>query len=59
MLFNRARAFALRDGFADALNGLEIAEEVRDMMPAEEDKPAAPSMAALEADTDANEGGER
>jgi hypothetical protein len=59
MLFNRARAFALRDGFADALNGLEIAEEVRDMMPVEEDKPAAPSMAALEADTDDTEGGER
>jgi hypothetical protein len=33
MLFNRARAFALRDGFADALSGLAIAEEVRDMSP--------------------------
>jgi hypothetical protein len=33
MLFNRARAFALRDGFADALSGLSIAEEVRDMTP--------------------------
>jgi hypothetical protein len=33
MLFNRARAFALRDGFADALMGLGIYEEVRDMMP--------------------------
>lgn len=33
MLFNRARAFALRDGFADALSGLAIAEEVRDMTP--------------------------
>jgi hypothetical protein len=33
MLFNRARAFALRDGFADALAGLAIAEEVRDMTP--------------------------
>lgn len=33
MLFNRARAFALRDGFADALSGLGIAEEVRDMTP--------------------------
>lgn len=30
MLFNRARAFALRDGFADALAGLAIAEEVMD-----------------------------
>lgn len=34
MLFNRARAFALRDGFADALSGLAIAEEVLDMTPA-------------------------
>lgn len=31
MLFNRARAFALRDGFADCLSGLAIAEEVQDM----------------------------
>jgi hypothetical protein len=34
MLFNRARAFALRDAFADALSGLAIAEEVKDMTPA-------------------------
>ena len=33
MLFNRARAFALRDGFADALAGLSIAEEVLDALP--------------------------
>lgn len=33
MLFNRARAFALRDGFADALAGLGIREEVEDMLP--------------------------
>jgi hypothetical protein len=33
MLFNRARAFALRDGFADALMGLSIAEEVIDSLP--------------------------
>jgi hypothetical protein len=33
MLFNRARAFALRDGFADGLNGLTIAEEVLDSLP--------------------------
>lgn len=33
MLFNRARAFVLRDGFADALCGLSIAEEVLDSMP--------------------------
>lgn len=33
MLFNRARAFALRDGFADGLNGLTIAEEAMDILP--------------------------
>lgn len=33
MLFNRARAFALRDGFADCLLGLSIAEEVIDALP--------------------------
>ena len=37
MLFNRARAFALRDGFADALMGLSIAEEVIDAQPAVEE----------------------
>ena len=31
MLFNRARAFALRDGFADALAGLAIREEIEDI----------------------------
>ena len=31
MLFNRARAWAIRDGFADALAGLAIREEVEDM----------------------------
>lgn len=33
MLFNRARAFALRDGFADAFMGLAITEEARDAAP--------------------------
>lgn len=33
MLFNRARAFPLRDGFADCLFGLANAEEVMDTMP--------------------------
>lgn len=33
MLFNRARAFPMRDGFADALLGLGIAEETLDHMP--------------------------
>lgn len=31
MLLNRARAFALRDGFADALAGLHIREEIEDL----------------------------
>lgn len=36
MLFNRARAFALRDGFADCLAGLAIVEEAQDLpMPTE------------------------
>jgi hypothetical protein len=38
MLFNRARAMPLRDGFADHLNGLGIAEEVQDMPPPVERK---------------------
>lgn len=33
MLFNRARAFALRDGFSDALKGLAIREELEDLPP--------------------------
>lgn len=33
MLAMRARAFALRDGFADVLRGLGIAEEVQDITP--------------------------
>ncbi len=47
MLFNRARAFVLRDGFADALSGLSIAEEVLDSMPAPEavSGPRTPSLA--------------
>lgn len=47
MLFNRARAFALRDGFADALIGFDlhgIAEEVLDTLPVPED--AAPLIEA-------------
>ena len=31
MLLARARAFALRDGFADCLSGLSIAEEIQDL----------------------------
>ena len=40
MIFNRARAFALRDGFSDCLMGLGIAEEVQDI-------PEAPKEVAL------------
>lgn len=39
MLMMRARAFALRDGFADALSGLAIREELEDLPP--EPKPVA------------------
>lgn len=43
MMFNRARAFALRDGFADVLRGFRIAEEEQDAVthdaPAEADRP--------------------
>lgn len=35
MLQMRARAWGMRDGFADVLNGLAIAEEARDITPAE------------------------
>jgi hypothetical protein len=47
MLAMRARAFALRDGFADVLRGLGIAEEVqdtpmRDVTPPAPPKPPAP-----------------
>lgn len=31
MLFNRARAYAVRDGFSDGLNGLLIREEIEDV----------------------------
>jgi hypothetical protein len=34
MLLSRARAYALRDGFADALCGLSIREEIDDLPPA-------------------------
>jgi hypothetical protein len=51
MLFNRARAFALRDGFADGLHGLSIAEEVMDALPpVEEDARKSENLAALTAD---------
>jgi hypothetical protein len=41
MLAMRARAFALRDGFADILRGLGIAEEVQDFQPMRDVTPVA------------------
>jgi hypothetical protein len=41
MLKMRARAFALRDQFADVLKGMPIAEEVRDISPEREVGPSA------------------
>lgn len=49
MLENRARAFALRDGFADCLAGLSIREEMEDIpMP----KPDAAEVSFLDAGLD-------
>jgi hypothetical protein len=51
MLFNRARAFALRDGFSDGLQGLSIAEEVLDHIePVAAEAKASENIAALIAD---------
>lgn len=48
MLFNRARAFPLRDGFADGLSGLTIAEEAMDHLPpAVEERGQSPRLASL------------
>lgn len=43
MVYNRARAFPLRDGFADALKGLSIAEEIMDL-PIPSKEPVNPSF---------------
>ena len=56
MLSIRARAFALRDVFADVLKGLKVAEEVEDypaerevnQPPAQEHKPASKTAAVLD-----------
>ena len=59
MLFNRARAFALRDGFADGLQGLSIAEEVLDHVePVAVEARASENMAALTADETTTDGAE-
>lgn len=42
MLAMRARAFALRDGFADVLRGLSITEEVQDHHPVQNEAPTPP-----------------
>jgi hypothetical protein len=52
MLFNRARAFALRDGFSDCLFGLAIREEIDDYTDGEEVK-KLPSTAFLDDPEDA------
>lgn len=44
MLLARARAFALRDGFADSLMGLSIAEEMQDVPAAKDDTPSDTSF---------------
>lgn len=44
MLFNRARAKAARMGFADALHGMGIAEEERDIVEHEDQKHATASL---------------
>lgn len=57
MLFNRARAKAMRAGFADSLHGMSIVEEARDVAPEPErisaasilsDEPAEPAAPAIE-----------
>ena len=62
MLFNRARAFALRDGFSDCLMGVGIAEEVADIpvqdtgekldMSFLDDNPEAPAITHQPEETD-------
>lgn len=46
MLAMRARAFALRDGFADVLKGIGITEEVHDYSGLSMQEPAQPSITA-------------
>jgi hypothetical protein len=59
MLFNRARAFALRDGFSDGLQGLSIAEEVIDHIePVAAEAKASENTAALLADETETNGAE-
>jgi hypothetical protein len=56
MLAMRARAFALRDGFADVLRGLSVAEEMADVKPAPQPGPppddSIPDFGASVVDSD-------
>ena len=49
MLFNRARAFALRNTYPDVLGGLTIAEEAQDYAPTSPERPATGSDGLLAA----------
>lgn len=53
MLLNRARAFAMRDGFADALHGLSIREEMEDIPAKAPDKPDTSFLDAETVETEA------
>lgn len=54
MLMNRARAFALRDGFSDVLKGVTIAEEAQDL-PERNITPTPPASAKPESLDDLTE----
>ena len=49
MLAHRARAWAIRDGAADALMGMQVAEEVRDYQPMRNVTPAEPEAPRMTA----------
>lgn len=50
MLYNRARAYAVRDSFADVLQGVQLAADATDDMPHSEPatKPAEPAVQVLQ-----------
>lgn len=54
MLQMRARSWAMRDGFADVLSGLSIAEEVQDIPQAEETRAVATDFLDDDGTTDAS-----
>lgn len=56
MLFNRARSLVFKDGFADGLHGMEIAEELIDRLPDPVDERAPSKVTALLQDRDEDEG---